>query len=152
MLRRRSLRVRIVAAVVAAATWVWPVAAPHPVVRPFLAPVGDYGPGHRGIDIGASEGAEVRAPADGVVRFSGWVVDRPVLSIDHGGGVWSSFEPVTSELVAGDRVQRGQVVGALEAGHCASGCLHLGARVGGGYVSPLTFLGGQPRAVLLPMG
>jgi murein DD-endopeptidase MepM/ murein hydrolase activator NlpD len=93
----------------------------------------------------------VLAPDDGVVHFAGVVVDRPVLSIEHAGGVLSSFEPVTSSLRAGDVVHRGDVVGALVAGHCASGaCLHLGARVGGEYVNPLVFLGGVPHAVLYP--
>ncbi|PZQ92003.1 MAG: peptidase M23 [Leifsonia xyli] len=142
---------RIAAAVVAAALWAWPIAAPHPIVRPYLAPATPYAAGHRGIDIRAAEGAQLRAPADGVVRFVGVVVDRPVLSIDHGGGVLSSYEPVVATVAAGETVRRGQVIGTVIAGHCASGaCLHLGVRIDGGYVSPLLFLGGQPRAVLLP--
>jgi len=142
---------RLAAIAAAAALWAWPVAAPHPIARPYLAPAGPYGPGHRGIDIRAPAGAEVRAPADGVVHFAGVVVDRPVRSIDHGGGVLSSYEPVVTTLAEGDVVRRGQVIGTLAAGHCTAGtCLHFGVRVDGRYVSPLLFLGGQPRAVLLP--
>ncbi len=37
-------------------------------------------------------------------------------------------------------------------GHCAAGCVHFGVRIDGEYVSPFLFLGGLPRAVLLPMG
>jgi murein DD-endopeptidase MepM/ murein hydrolase activator NlpD len=129
--------------------WDWPVSAPHPVVRPFLAPPTPYGVGHRGIDIGTSS-AVIRAPADGVVHFAGVVVDRPVLSISHAGGLISSFEPVTSTLRKGDSVSRGDVIGSIEPGHCASPCLHFGVRQGGEYVSPLLLLGGVPRAVLLP--
>lgn len=135
----------------AAALWSWPLAAPHPIVRTFLAPATAYSAGHRGIDLAAHDGAEVRAPADGVVRFSGWVVDRAVLSIDHGAGVISSYEPVRSRLAPGTPVQRGEVIGVLEPGHCTSPCLHLGVRSDGAYLSPLLFLGGQPRAVLLPL-
>lgn len=133
--------------------WSWPLAVPHPIVKPYLAPATPYTSGHRGIDISAAAGAgaQVIAPDGGVVRFAGFVVDRPVLSIDHGGGVISSYEPVESELVVGDIVRRGDVVGALLTGHCTSTCLHLGVRVDGQYVSPLLFLGGQPRAVLLPL-
>lgn len=143
----------LAAALLAAAAWAWPVAAPHPVVRPYVAPATPYSAGHRGIDIAAPVGAEVRAPADGVVHFAGVVVDRPVLSIEHPGGVLSSYEPVTTELAAGDPVRRGQIVGRIVAGaHCGGDpCLHLGVRIDGTYVSPLLFLGGVPRAILYPM-
>jgi murein DD-endopeptidase MepM/ murein hydrolase activator NlpD len=121
------------------------------VVRGYLAPPTPYGAGHRGIDIRAPEGASVLAPADGVVHFAGFVVDRPVLSLEHAGGVLSSFEPVTTTLRAGDVVHRGEVIGTLLAGHCArSACLHLGARIDGEYVNPLVFLGGVAPAVLYP--
>ena len=108
--------------------------------RPYVAPATVYGPGHRGVDLAAEAGAVVRAPADGVVHFAGFVVDRPVLSIEH-GDVLSSFEPVDAVVTAGERVQRGQVVGRLLPGHCSSVCLHLGARVHRQYVNPLLFLG-----------
>ena len=84
------------------------------------------------------------------MHFAGVVVDRPVLSIDHGGGVISSYEPVLTTLVEGDVVTRGDVIGTVLPGHCASVCVHLGVRVDGQYVSPLRFLGGIPRAILLP--
>jgi murein DD-endopeptidase MepM/ murein hydrolase activator NlpD len=133
------------------AVWSWPVAAPHPVVRPFVGPPHPWSPGHRGIDVEATPGAVVLAPDDGVVHFAGVVVDRPVLSIEHADGVLSSVEPVTAVVVTGDVVTRGQTVGVLDPGHCADqGCLHLGARVDGEYVSPLLFLGGVEPSVLLP--
>ena len=133
------------------ARWAWPIASPHPIARPYVAPDTPYGRGHRGVDIRAPAGSEVRAPADGVVHFAGFVVDRPVLSLEHAGGVLSSFEPVDAVVAEGEHVRRGQVIGTLLAGHCANPCLHLGARVQGEYVNPLLFLGGVPRAVLLPM-
>lgn len=133
------------------AVWAWPVAAPHPVVRPFVGPPNPWSPGHRGIDVGTTPGAVVLAPDDGVVHFAGVVVDRPVLSIAHAGGVLSSVEPVTADVAKGDVVTRGQTVGVLDPGHCADrSCLHLGARVDGEYVSPLLFLGGVEPSVLLP--
>jgi murein DD-endopeptidase MepM/ murein hydrolase activator NlpD len=133
-------------------TWSWPASGSHAVARPYLAPAGPYGAGHRGIDIRAPDGAAVLAPADGVVHFVGVVVDRPVLSIEHADGVLSSFEPVQTPLVAGDRIARGQVIGTLLPGHCAAACLHLGVRVGGAYVNPLLFLGGVGWSVLYPTG
>jgi murein DD-endopeptidase MepM/ murein hydrolase activator NlpD len=128
--------------------WQWPTDAAHAVYRPFIAPATPYGPGHRGVDLAA--GAELRAPADGTVSFAGVVVDRGVLSIDHGGGVVSSYEPVTTDLKAGDTVRTGDVIGRIDAGHCSERCVHVGVRIAGEYVSPLLFLGGVPRAVLLP--
>jgi murein DD-endopeptidase MepM/ murein hydrolase activator NlpD len=133
----------------ASTPWRWPIPAPHPVLRPFLAPASPYASGHRGIDIGAATTA-VYAPADGVVHFAGTVVDRPVLSIDHAGGLLSSYEPVVAVVSVGDAVTRGQLIGTLVSGHCASLCLHLGVRVNGEYISPLTLLDGVPLAVLLP--
>lgn len=136
-------------AAAASGSWLWPVAAPHPVVRPFIAPATPYAAGHRGIDI-RSPDTTVVAPAAGVVSFAGVVVDRPVLSIRHPGGVVSSYEPVESTLTAGDAVSRGQPIGTLLPGHCVTLCLHLGVRVDGQYVSPLNYLGEIPRSILLP--
>ena len=145
----------------AASTWQWPLDGPRILVRPYLAPATPYAAGHRGIDIGSansSGGVPVYAPADGVVHFVGVVVDRPVLSIRHAGEVISSFEPVTTELAAGARIRRGQLIGVLggsarggpSARHCSRPCLHLGVRRHGEYVSPLNYLGGIPHSVLLP--
>jgi murein DD-endopeptidase MepM/ murein hydrolase activator NlpD len=131
-------------------TWAWPVGPGHSIVRGFVAPLSEYGAGHRGIDIAAPAGATVSAPDDGVVFFAGVVVDRPVLSIQHAGGLVSSYEPVSSTLVAGDIVHTGDPVGTLLAGHCDQPCLHLGARLHGEYVSPLNYLGAVVRPVLLP--
>ena len=84
----------------AESTWSWPVDGARVVLRPFIAPPTPYGAGHRGVDL-LADGGILLAPADGVVRFSGMVAGRPVLSIDHGGGVISSAEPVASTLVDG---------------------------------------------------
>ena len=132
--------------------WAWPIAAPRTIVRPFAAPETAYSSGHRGIDLAAAEGVTVFAPADGVIHFSGIVVDRPVLSIEHAGSLLSSFDPVSSALPAGTIVRRGEAIGtvAARAGHCGSSCLHFGVRLHGQYLSPLNFLGGIAYPVLLP--
>lgn len=139
-------------AVALTARWTWPVGPPHDLVRSFEAPASRYGPGHRGIDISAGPGEPVRAPADGVVSFSGTVVDRPVLSIQHAEDLVSSFEPVTATVSEGDSVRAGQVVGMAASGaHCTEKCVHFGVRRHGQYISPVLFLGGLSRAVLLPL-
>lgn len=131
--------------------WQWPVPVPHPVVGPYRAPATRYAAGHRGIDIGAAAGTLVRSPADGTVHFAGIVVDRPLVSIEVGEGTLIALEPVEPAVAAGDTVHAGDPLGSLEPGHCAGPCLHLGVRVDGDYVSPLRYLGGVPRAVLLPV-
>lgn len=134
----------------AAALWEWPLAPPHVVLRPFIAPATRYSPGHRGIDVAAPIGTDVLSPASGVVHYSGVVVDRPVISIRHGDGLISSFEPVESELTEGSVVDAGSVIGTVMAGHCTAPCVHFGVRRHGEYVSPLNYLGGIPPSVLLP--
>jgi murein DD-endopeptidase MepM/ murein hydrolase activator NlpD len=78
-----------------------------------------------------------------------------VLSIDHGAGLVSSFEPVVSALQRGQSVQRDEVIGRLGGGptHCAPiACLHWGVRKDGRYINPLLLVPGwRGPAVLLPM-
>lgn len=122
------------------------------MTRQFQAPATQYARGHRGIDLAARSGDPVLSPFDGVVSFAGVVVDRPVLSIESVGDVVASFEPVKAGVAAGERVAAGDVVGAVSLGaHCSGTCVHLGVRLHGRYVSPLLYLGGIPRAVLLPL-
>lgn len=136
-------------AAAAEAPWTWPVGPPRTIVRPYLAPATPYSSGHRGIDVVVPSGL-VLSPADGTVHFAGTVVDRPVLSIDHGGGVLSSYEPVVTTLHQGDVVARGDPLGTVIPGHCNSLCVHFGVRIDGEYVSPLSMLGEIPYAILLP--
>lgn len=139
--------------------WQWPLDPPHPVVRNFEPPAHDYGPGHRGIDIGApGPGTAVRAVEAGTVHFAGTVAGRGVLSIRHSNGLLSTYEPVTTEHRAGDRVSAGEMVAQISvaadgAEHCPGAtCLHLGARRGTDYIDPMLLLGGRGPSVLLPWG
>ncbi len=132
--------------------WLWPVPAPIRVVSPFRAPPTPYSAGHRGVDVAVSPGTPVIAPAAGVVSFAGRVVDRGVVAIDHGSGVVSAIEPVDTLVEQGTAIAAGDTIGAVASGgHCAAECVHFGVRVNGEYVSPYLFLGGLPRAVLLPL-
>ena len=144
----------LLAIAAAAPAWAWPTDSPV-VVRGFEAPATPYGAGHRGIDVATPVGGEVRAVDDGVVAFAGTVVDRGVVSVDH-GGIRSSVEPVDPTVHEGEAVHRGEVIGHVATGGThPAGILHLGARIrtadGWAYVSPLLFLGGMRRAVLLPL-
>jgi len=82
----------------------------------------------------------------------GVVVDRPVITIDHGGGLRSSFEPVDSPLTAGTLVAKGETIGTLQPGHCGSlACVHWGVRRGEAYVNPLEFVTDLRPSILLPV-
>lgn len=144
---------RLGASAVSHASWVWPLGQPRQVARGFLAPATRYGAGHRGIDIRASPSEDIRAPSDGVVSFAGSVAGRPVLSISHPGDLISSLEPVLATVSRGDSVSAGMSIGSVaNGGHCDGSCVHFGVRLHGEYVSPLLYLAGVPRAVLLPLG
>lgn len=131
--------------------WAWPVAGPPDVLRPFAAPPSPYAAGHRGVDLAAPVvGADVRAATSGVVHFAGRVVDRGVVTL-RSGQLLVTVEPVTPTVAIGDVVAAGATIGTLEPGHCSSPCVHLGVREAGEYVSPLRWLGGLRRAVLLPL-
>lgn len=138
------------AVVIAPSAWRWPSNA-FRLERRFVAPPHPFGAGHRGVDLRTFSDTVIRAPADGVVAFVGRVVDRDVITLEHAGGLVSSFEPVASALTPGTRVGAGDAIGELAAGgHTDAGTYHFGVRLNGEYINPLLLLGGVPRAVLLP--
>ena len=53
----------------------------------------------------------------GVVVFAGPLAGRGVVSIEHAGGLRTTYEPVTASVTAGASVAAGQPIGTLEAGH-----------------------------------
>lgn len=133
------------------APWRWPVDGAREVSTAYRAPAHAYGPGHRGMDVGAPLASAVTSPADGVVAFQGMVVDRPVLTIRHADGLVSTFEPLESSLRPGDTVRQGQEIGRVAAGgHTAPGALHVGVRRDGVYINPMLLFDEVPRARLLP--
>jgi murein DD-endopeptidase MepM/ murein hydrolase activator NlpD len=142
------------AAAEATPSWRWPVSPRPPLLRDFDPPPKPWLSGHRGVDLGtASDAVQVTSPAPGTVSFVGVVVDRPVITIDHGNGLRSSFEPVNSTLTAGSVVGAGQEIGTVLAGHCrAASCVHWGVRRGEDYVNPLQFVMDLRPSILLPLG
>jgi len=63
------------------AGFAWPLAPPHPVLRPFQAPSAPWGPGHRGVDLGGQPGDPVFAVADGVVEWRPGSEDPAAISL-----------------------------------------------------------------------
>lgn len=136
----------------------WPLKPRPAVVREFDAPDPDWRRGHRGVDLAGSVDQPVYAAAAGTVVFAGRLVDRPVVSIEHPGGLRTSYEPVEALVRPGQRVDAGTVVGTLVAGHSGCGstaCLHWGAMWGRAadarYVDPLGLLASTPIR-LKPLG
>ncbi|MFZ5657170.1 MAG: M23 family metallopeptidase [Pseudomonadota bacterium] len=91
---------------------------------------GRPGAAHSGMDIAAAAGTPVRAPAAGVVTFADpslYLTGGTVL-LDHGHGVSSNFLHLSRiDVRVGDRVEQGQVIGAVGATGRATGPhLHWG--------------------------
>lgn len=143
-----------VASAAASDQWQWPLDPPHQVVRGFDPPESPYGPGHRGVDLASTPHAAVRAAGAGRVGFAGMLAGRGVVTVLHAGGLKTTYEPVAAAVSAGDRVQRGDLLGHLQAGHpgCpVAACLHWGLRRGDTYLDPLSLVGAG-RVRLLPLG
>ncbi|WP_205745911.1 murein hydrolase activator EnvC family protein [Egibacter rhizosphaerae] len=116
------------------------------VLRGFEPPADPYGPGHRGVALAADPGEPIRAALQGTVTWAGPVAGTGWVTVDHGGGLDTTYGPVEPIAVTeGTRVARGDTLGNLAPG---SGELHWGARRNGAYLDPLGLLGRwQPRLV-----
>src|SRR5215813_12207379 len=97
-----------------AQAWSWP--ASGPVLRPFVFGDDPYAAGqHRGIDVAGDLGAEVPAPASGVVSFAGTVPQGgKTLSVRTPDGYTVALQHLGSFRVRkGDSVTEGTPVGTV---------------------------------------
>ena len=126
--------------------FVLPVPPPPIVLTAFAPPANRFGAGHRGVDLAVAAGSEIRSAGTGVVVFAADLAGRGVVSIEHAGGLRTTYEPVTASVAAGAAVSAGQVIGVLQSGHpgCApADCLHWGARLPDRvYLDPMSLLTG----------
>lgn len=100
---------------------------------------------HAGCDIKAHWGESVGASLGGVVQYVGWYHGYGnLVIINHGGGVTTHYAHLSSfDVVAGQRVERGQIVGrAGSTGRATSPHLHYELRIDGNPVNPF-----QPLAL-----
>jgi len=99
---------------------------------------------HEGIDVTAKMGAEILAPASGIVMDVRSGVDGygNMLTIDHGYGLVTRYAHASKILVArGQRVKRGQVVANVGSTGLSTGPhLHYEVWVNGKPVNPLTYV------------
>jgi hypothetical protein len=131
--------------------WAWPVEGP--VLRPFAAGGDPYAGGqHRGIDIGGAAGAELRAPAAGVVSFTGRLPHEGLcITIRTPDGYSITLVHLGSIGVpTGTAVEESDVVATIgPSGEAEWGepYVHLGVRLTAdpnGYVDPLSLLPARP--------
>ncbi len=107
------------------------------------SPLGEGREMHPGIDIRAAYGTPVAAAGDGDVVFAGRDPGYGGLVIvDHGNGLESLYAHLSGIYVRdGDRVRRGQSVGAVGASGRATGAhLHYEVRLGKAPVNPAKYL------------
>jgi murein DD-endopeptidase MepM/ murein hydrolase activator NlpD len=126
----------------------------------FVRPIGGQDPGtgfgarriingrpraaHAGTDYAAPAGTPVVAANDGrVALVADFFFPGRLVVLDHGLGLYTLYFHLEETAVTeGDRVTRGQTVGAVGATGRATGPhLHFGAQVGPARVDPATLLG-----------
>jgi murein DD-endopeptidase MepM/ murein hydrolase activator NlpD len=98
---------------------------------------------HTGLDIAASVGTPIYAPADGVISFAGYDGGYgKLLSLDHGYGVVTRFGHCSELYVqVGQKVKRGDVIGAVgNTGRSTAAHLHYEVRVNGIPVDPINYI------------
>jgi murein DD-endopeptidase MepM/ murein hydrolase activator NlpD len=103
---------------------------------------------HSGMDIAVPQGTPVLAPAAGIVTFANadlYLTGGTVL-LDHGHGVSSNFLHLSRiDVKVGDRVEQGQVIGAVGATGRATGPhLHWGMNWFDVRIDPLLVLERKP--------
>jgi len=99
---------------------------------------------HSGMDIAVPQGTPVKAPAAGVITFAApdlYLTGGTVL-LDHGHGVSSNFLHLSRlDVKVGDRVEQGQVIGAVGmTGRATGPHLHWGMNWFDVRVDPLLVL------------
>lgn len=98
---------------------------------------------HTGVDFGATAGTPIRAAADGTIVYAGPRGGYGNATIiDHGDSLATLYAHQSAIYVTvGQRVKRGQVIGAVGCtGFCTGPHLHFEVRVGGTPVDPLPYL------------
>jgi len=135
----------------------------YPFMRPVDAAITSYfgsrrsygqgfGSYHAGSDFDGQGGEPVLAPADGVVILAELLVVRGnAILVDHGWGVVSGFWHLSEIAVeVGDRVSRGQRIGALGNTGLSTGAhLHWELWVNGSAVNALSWLEPDGPAAML---
>jgi len=95
---------------------------------------------HAGVDLAAASGAPILAGTDGVVSAAGWRGGYGLcVSVEHGGGLQTRYAHLSRlNVVAGQRIARGQVIGFVGSTGLSTGPhLHYELRLNGAAMNPL---------------
>ena len=98
---------------------------------------------HQGLDIAASPGSPIFAPADGVVSFAGFDAGYgKLVSIDHGYGVVTRFGHTSQIFVeVGQKIHRHDIVAAVgSTGRSTGPHVHYEVRVNNVPVDPQNYV------------
>ena len=125
-------------------SFIWPVRGP--ITSPFgmrTDPVTGRYALHSGVDIGVDYGTPIRAAADGLIISAGWYGGYGnLITIDNGDSFSTLYAHCSAMYVSvNQRVERGQVIGAVGAtGYATGPHLHFEIRKNGVPFDPLTKL------------
>jgi lipoprotein NlpD len=136
----RTVKKPVVAPPSSPFAWQWPVAGS------LLSRYVPGEPTRQGIDIGGSEGAPVKAAADGVVVYSGsgLVGYGELVIVKHNDEWLSAYGHNRARLVKeGQAVKAGQQIAELGHSGAARDMLHFEIRYNGKPVDPLHYLPGR---------
>ncbi len=114
-----------------------PVPGPVVILRPY-APEGPFG-GHWGVDLAAPVRSEVRSLGPGAVTFAGTVAGTTSVTVDHGGGLRTSYSYLSAVSTGLGPVGAGALLGRSGRDHGLD-ALHLSVRVGDRYIDPVRLL------------
>jgi len=101
---------------------------------------------HSGMDLAAATGTPIRAPSAGtVIEMGDFFFSGNLVYIDHGQGLISMFAHLDEiDVVLGERVEKGQVVGKVGAtGRVTGPHLHWSIGLNGTWIDPALFIAAQ---------
>ncbi len=125
----------------------WPCPSSQTITSNFgprNSPTAGASSDHKGIDIGASYGADIVAAAPGTVKAATYSSTAGnYIMIDHGGGLYTVYMHASSLVASvGDTVSAGQLIAKVGSTGISTGNhLHFGVSLNGSYVSPWNYLG-----------
>jgi murein DD-endopeptidase MepM/ murein hydrolase activator NlpD len=108
-----------------------------------IDPFNGEGAFHSGVDIGSNYGAQIIAPADGVVTLTETMGGYgKAIIIDHGNGISTRYGHLSGYAVsAGQHVHRGDLIGYVgESGRSTGPHLHYEVRINNTPVNPYKYL------------